>query len=165
MFSELGWPTHNVAFVCSYGWTYATDEYKMRNLRFHLHIHSYEAPKIDEHVYNFELWRIPRKKPFRKEALDWWRDQTHDFFMKDVNNLYLISKDVAVLHSFGWLHWGERGLVIRAPLVPNQIDVHGPGGLNINTTTRDWEEIYDDHESVFHPFEMEKKRGFILEPD
>jgi hypothetical protein len=72
--------------------------------------------------------------------------------MKGVNDLYLISKDVAVLHSFGWLHLGERGVVIRSSVVPNQIHVHGLGGLNINTTTRDREEIHDDHESVFHPF-------------
>jgi hypothetical protein len=57
--------------------------------------------------------------------------------MKGVNDLYLIGKDVAVLHSFGWLHWVERGVVIRSSVVPNQIDVHGLGGLNINTTTRD----------------------------
>jgi hypothetical protein len=37
-------------------------------------------------------------------------------------------------------------------MVPNQIDVHGPGGMNINTTTMNREEIHDDHESVFHPF-------------
>jgi hypothetical protein len=79
------------------------------------------------------------------------------------NDLYLIGKDVAVLHSFGWLHWGERGVVvIRSSMVPNQIDVHGPGGMNINTTTRDREEIHDDHESVFHPFEMEQIKGFLL---
>jgi hypothetical protein len=46
-------------------------------------------------------------------------------------------------------------------MVPNQIDVHGPGGMNINTTTTNPEEIHDDHhQSVFHPFEMEQKKGF-----